>query len=121
MPHNQIIPANTLDDFCRLTVVAIGHDLLNTCRRRIQPAIGTKGLAVGAVGGYGLIRLMRSQYFASQSWQRQMAEQLYDVKGTDPPTFVVIATLLVLIALLACWLPARKAAQVEPLEALRHE
>jgi len=79
------------------------------------------GLAVGAVGGYGLIRLMRSQYFASQSWQRQMAEQLYDVKGTDPPTFVVIATLLVLIALLACWLPARKAAQVEPLEALRHE
>jgi predicted permease len=79
------------------------------------------GLAVGAFGGYGLIRLMRSQYFASQSWQSQMAEQLYGVKGTDQTTFVIIATLLVLIALVACWLPARKAAQVEPLEALRHE
>jgi ABC-type lipoprotein release transport system permease subunit len=50
-----------------------------------------------------------------------MAEQLYGVKGTDLTTFAIIATLLVLIALLACWLPARKAAQVEPLEALRHE
>ena len=79
------------------------------------------GLAVGAFGGYGLIRLTRSQYFASQSWQRQMADQLYGVKGTDQATFAIIATLLVLIALLACWLPARKAAQVEPLEALRHE
>jgi predicted permease len=79
------------------------------------------GLAVGAFGGYGLIRLTRSHYFASQSWQRQMADQLYGVKGTDQATFAIIATLLVLIALLACWLPARKAAQVEPLEALRHE
>ena len=103
--------------------MALGAQTANILRLVISQGMKLVllGLAVGAVGGYGLIRLMRSQYFASQSWQRQMAEQLYDVKGTDPPTFVVIATLLVLIALLACWLPARKAAQVEPLEALRHE
>jgi predicted permease len=79
------------------------------------------GLAVGALGGYALQRLLASQYFASSTWQRQLAEQLYGVQGTDPVTFAVIASLLTLVALAACWLPARKAAQVDPLEALRHE
>jgi putative ABC transport system permease protein len=79
------------------------------------------GLAVGASGGYVLLRLLAGQYFADSTWQRQMAEQLYGVKGTDPVTFAVIASLLTLVALIACWLPARRAAQVDPLEALRHE
>jgi predicted permease len=79
------------------------------------------GLAGGALGGYGLKRLLDSQYFASDAWQRQMAEQLYGVKVTDPLTFTVIASLLTLVALIACWLPARKAAQVDPLDALRHD
>ncbi|HEY6400702.1 MAG TPA: FtsX-like permease family protein, partial [Blastocatellia bacterium] len=79
------------------------------------------GLAVGALGGYGLKRLLASQYFASGAWQRQMANQLYGVEGIDPATFAVIALLLALVALFACWLPARKASQVDPLEALRHE
>jgi ABC-type lipoprotein release transport system permease subunit len=79
------------------------------------------GLAFGALGGYALTRLLASRYFASSTWQSQMAEQLYGVKGTDPVTFAVIAALLTLVALLACWLPARKAAKVDPLEALRHE
>jgi ABC-type lipoprotein release transport system permease subunit len=50
-----------------------------------------------------------------------MAEQLYGVSGTDPLTFAVISALLTSVALVACWLPARKAAQVDPLAALRHE
>ena len=79
------------------------------------------GLVAGASGGYALKRLLASQYFASASWQAQMADQLYGVKGTDPATFAVIASLLTLVALIACWLPARKAAQVDPLDALRHE
>ncbi|MEK6299732.1 MAG: ABC transporter permease [Acidobacteriota bacterium] len=79
------------------------------------------GLAVGSVSGYALTRLLASQYFEARAWQRQVAEQLYGVTGTDPLTFAVIASLLTLVALAACWLPARKAAQVDPLTALRHE
>src|SRR5262249_5028376 len=79
------------------------------------------GLAVGAGGGYALQRLLASHYLPRGSWQKQMAEQLYGVEGTGPATFAIIAALLVLVALTACWLPARKAAQVDPLIALRSE
>src|SRR6185295_13716137 len=60
------------------------------------------GLGVGALAGYGLTRLLASDYFTKRDWQRQVAEQLYGVKGTDPWTFVVIASLLTMVALLAC-------------------
>jgi predicted permease len=79
------------------------------------------GLAVGGLGGYALQRLLASEYFARQSWQRQFAEQLYGVRGTDPFTVAAVASLLTLVALVACWRPARRAARVDPLEALRHE
>jgi ABC-type antimicrobial peptide transport system permease subunit len=79
------------------------------------------GLVVGAACGYGLKRLLGAEYFSPRSWQRQMAEQLYGVSMTDPLTFAVIAALLIAVALVACWLPARKAARVDPLAALREE
>jgi predicted permease len=79
------------------------------------------GLVIGALCGYGLKRLLASQYFDRRAWQRQMADQLYGVNGTDPATLLLIAALLTLVALIACWLPARKAAQVDPLDALRHD
>ncbi|HKG62344.1 MAG TPA: ABC transporter permease [Pyrinomonadaceae bacterium] len=79
------------------------------------------GLVVSALLGYALKRLLESQYFAPDSWQQQMAQQLYGVKVNDPLTLLAIATLLTLVALLSCWLPARRAAKVDPLVALRYE
>ena len=79
------------------------------------------GLAVGALSGYGLKRLLASDYFDQRAWQREVAQQLYGVSGTDPLTFAAVASLLTIVALAACWLPARRASRVDPLTALRHE
>ena len=79
------------------------------------------GLAVGALIWYALNRLLQSQFFGPQTWQRRMTEQLYGIKATDPLTLIVIGSLLTLVALIACWLPARRAAKVDPLVALRYE
>jgi putative ABC transport system permease protein len=46
---------------------------------------------------------------------------LYQVSPLDPVTFLVAAPVLLATALLACWLPARRAARVDPLVALRYE
>ena len=52
---------------------------------------------------------------------RWLVSLLYGVSATDPLTFVVIALLPMIVAMLACWIPARRATRVNPLVALRYE
>jgi ABC-type lipoprotein release transport system permease subunit len=52
---------------------------------------------------------------------RLLTRLLFEVKPTDAPTFVAVPLVLAAVAMLACWLPARRATKVDPMEALRHE
>ena len=72
---------------------------------------GLRLTLVGLVLGLGLAFLLT----------RAMTPLLFGVSATDPTTFIGIGLLLVLIALLACWIPARRATKVDPMIALRCE
>jgi putative ABC transport system permease protein len=65
------------------------------------------GIVIGAVGALVLTRLMSSL--------------LFEVKPADPATFAAVAILLTVVALAACYIPARRAMSVDPMVALRHE
>ena len=58
---------------------------------------------------------------ASIALTRALTILVFDVSLTDPLTYVVVAVILMLTALLACYLPARRATKVDPMIALRHE
>jgi len=65
------------------------------------------GIALGLIGSYGLTKLM--------------ATLLFEVKPTDKLTYVSVAAGLILIALIACYIPARRATKIDPLVALKYE
>jgi putative ABC transport system permease protein len=72
---------------------------------------GMRVSAIGIVAGLGIA-------FAVTRLLRTL---LFEVSATDPGTFALVVALLTLVALLACYLPARRATRVDPLEALRSE
>jgi ABC-type antimicrobial peptide transport system permease subunit len=52
---------------------------------------------------------------------RLLASQLYEIKPTDPATFGIVALGLLIVSVIACYLPARRATKVDPIKALRTE
>jgi len=77
--------------------LVLGHGML----------LASLGVVIGIAGAIGLSRFM--------------ASLLYGVTATDPLTFIAVAVLLVAIALLACYVPARRAANADPIVILRQE
>ena len=71
----------------------------------MRPALA--GLVIGVAGALGLTRLLGAQ--------------LFEIKPTDPATFIGVSLVILAVTLLACWLPARRAARLDPMVVLRQD
>jgi predicted permease len=90
----------------RLALGAQGEDVLRMVLRQ-GAKLALVGVAIGVCVAFGLTQLMRNL--------------LFGVTAYDPVTFATVAVLLVFVALLACYIPARRAMLVDPIVALRYE
>ena len=89
--------------------IALGERTGNVLRMIIENGlkIALIGIGIGTVASLMMVRLLSGL--------------LFGVRPTDPVTFVAVAFLLLVVVLLACYFPARRATKVDPVVALRHE
>jgi putative ABC transport system permease protein len=90
----------------RLAIGATPRDILKMVLRQGFGIVGL-GVVIGLAAAFAGTRLL--------------ADLFYGITPSDPITYASVATLLLAVALLACWLPARRATRVSPLVALRFE
>jgi putative ABC transport system permease protein len=90
----------------RLALGAQSGDVVSMVLRQ-GAKLALVGVCIGVIAAFGLARLMTSL--------------LFGVTAHDPLTFAAVAALLILIALLACYIPARRAMKVDPMVALRYD
>jgi putative ABC transport system permease protein len=90
----------------RMALGAHKVDILSLIMRQAM-LLTIIGIVIGLVGAYALTKLMSSM--------------LFGVTATEPTAFLLVAAGLGIIALLACYLPARRATKIEPMIALRYE
>jgi predicted permease len=92
--------------------MALGANRGNVLRMVVRQGmlLTVVGVAAGLVAAFVLTKYLES-----------LTSMLFGVKPRDPITFVVIAVLLTLVALIACFVPARRATKIDPLKALRYE
>jgi predicted permease len=95
--------------------MALGADRANVLRMIVRQGmtLALIGVVLGLVAAYVLTKYI-------ESWIK-LSTMMFGVKVSDPLTYGVIAVLLTVVALIACYIPARRATKVDPLVALRYE